>query len=195
MMEIIEWKWVAARRNEKTPKAITCPYCGVKAQVLPHTRIVDVSTGTIKYTIHQCLECAMPVIIGLDGQVIPQTQSLPFADIRFLPPDIERLYNECRRCYLNGCYNAVIMVSRSLLMHIAVNMGDAAGKKFTQYIDYLEENGYIGKKNKAWVDKIRTIGNQYVHSMAEATGEDAKKVIVFLGQLLGNLYEMPQLAL
>lgn len=64
-----------------------------------------------------------------------------------------------------------------------------------KHIDYLETNGYIVVQNKAWVDKIRTIGNKYVHQLDEATEEDARKVILFLKQLLGNLYEMPQLAI
>lgn len=80
-------------------------------------------------------------------------------------------------------------------MHIAVDKGDSAGKSFAAYIDYLEANGYIGVQNKAWVDKIRTIGNKYVHQLDEATEEDSRKVIIFLKQLLGNLYEMPQLAI
>ena len=136
----------------------------------------------------------MPVIIGLDGKIIPQSQLLPFEDVRFLPPSIEKLYNECRKCYLNECYHSVIMVSRSLLMHIAVDKGDVAGRKFIQYLDYLETQGYIGSQNKPWVDKIRTIGNKYTHQLDEATEDDAKKVIVFIKQLLGDLYEMPQLA-
>lgn len=136
----------------------------------------------------------MPVIIGLDGKIIPQSQLLPFGDVKFLPPSIEKLYNECRKCFLNECYHSVVMVSRSLLMHICVDKGDVPGRSFAEYINYLETNGYIGHQNKAWVDKIRTIGNKYVHEMDEATEEDAEKVITFIKQLLGNLYEMPQLA-
>ena len=136
----------------------------------------------------------MPVIIGLDGKIIPQSQLLPFEDVKYLPPSIEKLYNECRKCFLNECYHSVVMVSRSLLMHICVDKGDDPGKSFAQYINYLEEHGYIGSQNKAWVDKIRTIGNKYVHEMDEATADDAEKVIKFIKQLLGNLYEMPQLA-
>lgn len=136
----------------------------------------------------------MPVIIGLDGKIIPQSQLLPYEDVRFLPPNVEKLYNECRKCFLNECYHSVIMVSRTLLMHIAVDKGDAAGKTFFAYINYLETNGYIGSQNKAWVDKIREIANKYVHEMDMATKDDAHKVIVFVKQLLGNLYEMPHLA-
>lgn len=195
MIEIKEWTWETVKKKDITSKTITCPYCNVKVQALLNTRIVDVSTGTIKYTIHKCTECFMPVIIGLDGRIMPQSQLLPFEDIKFLPSNIEKLYNECRKCYLNRCYHSVIMVSRSLLMHVAVDKGDTLGKTFVAYIDYLEANGYIGSQNKTWVDKIRTIGNKYVHELDEATDEDANKVILFLKQLLGNLYEMPQLAI
>ena len=162
MIEIKEWIWEPVRKKA-TSKTITCPYCNVRVQAISSTRIVDVATGSIQYHIHKCPECFMPVIIGLDGKIIPQSQLLPFEDVRFLPENIEKLYNECRKCFLNECY-------------------------------HLEKNGYIGAQNKAWVDRIRTIGNKYVHELDEASEEDAKKVIVFIKQLLGNLYEMPQLA-
>lgn len=195
MIDIKEWTWETVKKRETTTKTITCPYCNVRVQAASNTRIIDVATGSIKYNIHKCPECFMPVIIGLNGDIIPQSQLLPFEDVRYLPANIEKLYNECRKCFLNECYHSVIMVSRSLLMYVAVDKGDTAGKSFVKYIDYLESNGYIGAQNKAWVDKIRTIGNKYVHELDEATKEDAEKVIVFIKQLLGNLYEMPQLAM
>lgn len=195
MISIREWNWEAVKKREIVSKTITCPYCNVKVKAESTTRIVDVATGAIKYNIHKCPECFMPVIIGLSGEIIPQSQLLPFEDVRYLPANIEKLYNECRRCFSNECYHSVIMVSRSLLMYIAVDKGDTPGKSFIDYINYMESNGYIGTQNKAWVDKIRTIGNKYVHYMDEATKEDAEKVILFIKQLLGNLYEMPQLAI
>ena len=194
-IDIKEWTWEAVKKKDAPRKTIACPYCNVTVKATSNTRIVDVATGAIKYHIHKCPECFMPVIIGLDGKIIPQSQLLPFEDVRFLPASIEKLYNECRKCYLNECYHSVIMVSRSLLMHVAVDKGDVAGNSFAAYIDYLENNGFIGSQNKAWVDKIRTIGNKYVHQLDEATEDDAKKVILFIKQLLGNLYEMPQLAI
>lgn len=194
MIAITEWTWETVKKKEISTKTITCPYCNVRVQAISSTRIVDVSTGAIKYGIHKCPECFMPVIIGLDGKIIPQSQLLPYEDVPFLPANIEKLYNECRKCFLNDCYHSVIMVSRTLLMYIAVDKGDRAGKSFAAYIDFLEVNGYIGSQNKAWVDKIREIGNKYVHALDMATKEDAHKVIVFIKQLLGNLYEMPHLA-
>ena len=129
MIEIKEWIWEPVRKKA-TSKTITCPYCNVRVQAISSTRIVDVATGSIQYHIHKCPECFMPVIIGLDGKIIPQSQLLPFEDVRFLPENIEKLYNECRKCFLNECYHSVVMVSRSLLMYIAVDKGDVAGKSF-----------------------------------------------------------------
>lgn len=194
MLEIKEWDWVNLKKKDVSTKTITCPYCNVKVQAESNTRIIDAETGAIKYHIHKCPECFMPVIIGLDGKIIPQSQILPFGDVRYLPASIEKLYIECRKCYLNECYHSVIMVARTLLMHVAVDKGDSTGKSFAQYINYFETNGFIGSQNIEWVDKIRTIGNKYVHQLDEATPEDAQKVIMFIKQLLGNLYEMPQLA-
>ena len=113
MIDIKEWKWESISKKESltNTKTITCPYCNVHVQAIPNTRIVDVSSGAIKHTIHRCPECFMPVIIGLDGKIIPQSQWLPFEDVKFLPPPIESLYNECRKCYQNECYHSVVMAS------------------------------------------------------------------------------------
>ena len=77
MIEIKEWTWVPIKKKEMSTKTITCPYCGVRVQASSNTRIVDAATGAIKYQIHKCPECFMPVIIGLDGKIIPQSQLLP----------------------------------------------------------------------------------------------------------------------
>lgn len=187
------WDWKTIRKKDMTQKTVVCPYCNVKVRAESNTQIINTEDGVIKYTIHKCPECFMPIIIGLDGNIIPQSQLLPFEDIRFLPPDVEELYNECRQCFLNECYFAVVMVSRSILMHVAVDKGADAGKSFAHYIDYLETNGYFGSQNKQWVDKVRVIGNKYTHEMDMATKEDAGKSIIFLKQLLSTVYEMPNL--
>lgn len=79
-------------------------------------------------------------------------------------------------------------------MHVAVDKGATSNLKFIQYIDYLETEGYISKHNRNWVDKIRVMGNQYIHELDEATSEEANTVMIFIKQLLGNVYEMPELA-
>lgn len=103
MIEIKEWDWQPVKKKDSIEKTVTCPYCNVRVRAISNTRIFDVATGAIKYHIHKCPECFMPIIIGLDGKIIPQSQFLPFDEVRYLPPTIERLYNECRKCHLNEC--------------------------------------------------------------------------------------------
>jgi len=194
MIAIKEWKWEKVKARERNEVTLYCPYCATRVRAQSDTRIFDVDSGSIKYHIHKCPECFMPIIIGLDGKVIPQSQVLPFEDVRYLPVRIEKLYAECRKSFGNQCYHSVIMVARSLLMHVAADKGDTAGKSFVQYVTFFEREGYIGSQNKDWVDKIRVIGNKYVHQLDEATEDDAKKVMIFIKQLLGNVYEMPELA-
>ncbi len=194
MIEIKEWKWEKVKARERNEVTLHCPYCATRVRAQSDTRIFDVDSGSIKYHIHKCPECFMPIIIGLDGKVIPQSQVLPFEDVRYLPDRIEKLYNECRKSFGNECFHATIMVARSLLMHVAVNKGASSNLRFIQYIDYLETEGYISSHNRNWVDQIRVMGNQYIHELDEATNEEANKVMIFIKQLLGNVYEMPELA-
>lgn len=189
-----ELKWKKLTRKNKIEEAFSCPYCNSPVRVLAYLQLHDDELGVIMYYIFKCSICYMPIIMDRDKKILPPSQFLPFEDVRYLPPNIEKLYAECRMCYSNECYHSVIMVARTLLMYIAVDKGDVAGRNFVQYITYFADKGFIGSQNKDWVDRIRTIGNKYTHQLDEATAEDAEKVIVFIKQLLGNLYEMPVLA-
>lgn len=86
MIEIKEWTWKAIPKKEMTAKTITCPYCGVRVQAGSTTRIVDTATGAIKYQIHKCPECFMPVIIGLDGKSYRSHSCCPMKMYAFYRP-------------------------------------------------------------------------------------------------------------
>ena len=92
LIEIKEWDWQPVKKKDSIEKTVTCPYCNVRVRAISNTRIFDVATGAIKYHIHKCPECFMPIIIGLDGKIIPQSQFLPFDEVRYLPPTIEKLF-------------------------------------------------------------------------------------------------------
>ena len=194
MLEIKEWKWEKVKTKDKAEKTICCPYCNVTVRAISDTRIFDVESGAIKYQIFKCPECYMPITIGVDGEIIPPSRFLPFENIKHLPVKIEKLFCECRKCFSLDCYCSSIMVARTIIMHIATNLGAKPKLHFVQYIDYLENEGYIAKHSRIWVDKIRDIGNHYVHELDEATEEDAELVITFIVQLLRNVYELPQMA-
>jgi hypothetical protein len=79
-------------------------------------------------------------------------------------------------------------------MHIAVDKGANPNSSFEQCVNYLEVNSFISSRNRTWVDKIRQLGNHYVHRIDEATEEDAKLVMIFIRHLLSNVYELPAMA-
>jgi len=195
MLEIKEWRWEKPKRQERRESTFQCPYCNTVICAFPDTRIIDVDLGAIKYHIYKCSRCCMPVTIGQDGSIIPPSLFLPFEDVKHLPENIDRMYAECRKTFSSECYCSAIMVARTLMMHVAVDKGAAQNLKFVEYIDYLEHEGFISSRNRTWVDRIRVIGNHYIHEVDEATKEKAEHSIVFVSQLLKNVYELPQRAM
>jgi hypothetical protein len=195
MTVIKEWKWERTiKSKDKKVETFCCPYCNFNVCTTSDTRIFDVETGAIKYNIFKCVKCYMPTTIGIDGEIIPTSRFLPFGDIQHLPIDVGKLYCECRKAYAVECFCSVITVARTILMYIAVNLGANTGCSFAEYVNYLETENYISQHDKAWVDKIRLLGNQYVHQLAEATEEEARKAMVFISHLLSSVYELPQMA-
>ena len=77
-------------------------------------------------------------------------------------------------------------------MHVAVDLGADKNKKFIDYIDYFEKEGYISKNARSWVDKIRKLGNEANHEIMIGNKEDAKKIIEFSAMLLKTNYEYPK---
>lgn len=109
--------------------------------------------------------------------------------IKKLPDDIESLYAEMRRASADGAYSLVVMGGRKLLMHIAVSLGAEEGKKFVQYVSYLESNHYTPPKSSTWVKEIKDMGNESNHELVISTKEDADKIIKFLDLLMTFNYE------
>ncbi|WFO98103.1 DUF4145 domain-containing protein [Bacillus subtilis] len=111
--------------------------------------------------------------------------------IDYLPVEIDNAYNEIRNCMSNQSYTAVVLLARKLLMNIAVDSGAKEGKKFIEYIDYLEEEGFIPKNGREWVDVIRQAGNIATHKIPSVDSKTAHDVLSFLEFLLRIKYEMP----
>lgn len=178
-------------QREKRSK-ICCPYCNVTVRTNSHTRIFDIDSGVIKYHIFKCPDCFMPVIIGMNGKVIPTSQFLPFNDVEYLPDAVAKMYFECRKCFANECYHSVLILARTMIMHIAVDKGaQGGGKTFEFYVNHLVDKGFISPHVQGWVDKIRKLGNKYVHKLDEATKEDAELTLKFIMYLLIYVYQLP----
>lgn len=108
-----------------------------------------------------------------------------------LPADIEAIYSEIRYSTSVNSYTAAVLAARKLLMHIAVEKGAEAGKKFVTYVNYLESNHYTPPNSTSWVDKIRQLGNEANHEIVIMTKDDALLIIKFLEMLMKFIYEFP----
>ena len=108
-----------------------------------------------------------------------------------LPPDITSLYSEARACCSVGGYTAAMLACRKILMHIAVDLGAEQNKSFMHYVEWMHDNHHIPPKAKAWVDHIRSKGNEANHEITIAKAPDAELIIKFTEMLLKVNYEFP----
>ena len=56
----------------------------------------------------------------------------------------------------------------------------------------MEAKQFIPPDGKAWVDHIRTKGNEATHEIAIMKKEDAEELIIFIEMLLKIIYEFPE---
>lgn len=138
--------------------------------------------------IYICPHCVKPSYFPKDGQV----PGVPFGDaIANLPQDVEHAYSEARRCMTVSAFSSAALMTRKLLMHIAVSKGDAPGKKFVEYVDFLVAKHLIPPDAGKWVDHIRMKGNEATHELPAISKSDAEELIIFVEMLLRLVYEFP----
>lgn len=160
----------------------TCGHCG---------KLVASSmgyTGGNHRKIYICPHCDEATYM-CEGRVIPGP--LPGASVMHVPVEVNSLYNEARMCVSANCFTGSVLLSRKLLMNVAVAQGAEAGKTFISYVEYLAEKGYVPPNGKGWVDHIRTKGNEATHEIHLMTIDDANELIAFLEMLLKFIYEFP----
>lgn len=107
-----------------------------------------------------------------------------------IPDNVNILYTEARKCYSVGAYSAVALCCRKLLMHIAVECGANENLKFVEYVDFLDEENYIPKNSKKWVDIIRTKGNETTHEIKISDENEARQLIKFIEIIITLIYEI-----
>ncbi len=91
-------------------------------------------------------------------------------------------------------YTAAVLTCRKILMNVAVDKGAPPGKKFIEYVNYLDTNNYLSVSGRDWVDHIRNKGNEANHEIHLMSMEDAKELIAFTDMLLRLVYEFPNRA-
>ena len=82
------------------------------------------------------------------------------------------------------------LLCRKILMSVAVDRGDADGKSFEHYVDYLKDNGHITASLKDMTDIIRRNGNQSTHKIGQPDPERAEYTLEFTAQVLRSIYEI-----
>lgn len=135
-----------------------------------------------------CPLCNQPTYFGRGIQV---PGSRPGAVIEHLAADVAALYEEARECFAAGAFTGCVMLLRKLLMHVAVEKGQKPGLGFVAYVEYLNQQGYLGKDGKRWVDLIRKGGNEANHEILLVNREDAMQLLSFAEMLLKLIYEFP----
>lgn len=133
--------------------------------------------------------CSKPTFLTVDGEQVPGV--IYGNAVAELPDDVGSLYDEARRCFSVSAFTSAVLACRKLLMNIAVAQGADEGKRFIEYVDYLADGGYVPPNGRAWVDHIRTRGNEATHEIALKTREDAEELISFVEMLLKFIYEFP----
>lgn len=131
-------------------------------------------------------------MLTLSGAVYPAAPA--GGNVQHLPADVERAWQEARTAHAVAAYTASEMMSRKILMHIAVDAAAAKpGESFSAYVDALDGAGYIAPGLKAVVDVIRTRGNGANHELPASTEDDSLRTLGIVEHLLRTMYELPGL--
>lgn len=135
--------------------------------------------------VYICPECLNPSYFYLDNQI---PGPLVGNELDHLPGNLSEIYNEVRKNISNSCYTSAVLLSRKLLMNIAVHQGAKENLKFIQYVNYLDENNFIPPNSKVWVDSIRKKGNEATHEIKLMEQKDATQLLLFLEMILSFSY-------
>ncbi len=171
-----------------------CPYCGHE-----HALVVAAQTdGNYEQapdltTWFRCVACKAG-FVAQDGVIQPAP--IPLRTPDGMPTDEVAVWDEVRACLGIGASTAVVMLCRKLLLHIAVTHGLASTNSrgyapgFAECVQHLQDEGVVTSRMKAWVDRIKEIGNDANHTLVPITKEQAFDVATFMEQLLILAYEL-----
>ena len=101
---------------------------------------------------------------------------------------IVTLYNEARVALSRAAPSCAVLMCRKLFMHVAVERGAKTGLRFIQYVDYLKNQGIVGKPQHSLLDRIRDGGNEENHEVVRATPERAEELLDFVTLLIRSVY-------
>ncbi len=177
---------------ELPSKSYICGYCSkpLASNLGYYKARQPDGSGEATAKIYICHFCLRPTYFDIDDKQAPGVR--PGEDVSGITDEgVISLYNESRDSYSQGAFTATILCCRKLLMHIAVSKGAEKNKKFIEYVEFLATAGYIPPGASAWVDKIRTKGNEANHEIVIMNKDDATDLLSFCTMLLKIIYEFP----
>lgn len=164
-----------------------CGFCGYNVASSQGYFTGD-TVGGHQGFIYICPHCGGPSFI-LGPKQIPGVA--PGNKVEHLPADIAALYNEARQAVSVNAFTAAVLACRKLLMNIAVNHGAKEGANFVSYVEHLANAGFVPPNGRAWVDHIRSKGNEATHEIRLMSSDEATELISFAEMLLKFIYEFP----
>ncbi len=105
--------------------------------------------------------------------------------------DVAALYTEAQRAISVGAPSAAVLVSRKILMHLAVSNGAKENQGFTYYAQFLSDEGVVGKPFADVLEHIKDQGNKENHELEVRSQEDAALILKLVEFLLRSVYELP----
>lgn len=182
----INWTNLQSMPNRR----FACGHCGSDVASTSGMLGKNNSNG-VKVFLYYCHNCGrMTFFDGIGNQHPGKKFGSDIEGIN--DKSVQELYDEARECYSANAYTASVMCCRKLLMNIAVAKGDKEGKKFVQYVEYLDQNHYTPPNSEEWVKHIKDQGNEANHEIDMKKKEDAEELITFLEMLLKFDYEFPE---
>lgn len=170
-----------------------CGFCNTSVSSIRGYKLAmhqDASGGQIG-AVYICPNCGGPSFFKPGGGRYP-TPALGNA-VQHVPPDLNALYEEARRCTGENCFTGAVLLCRKMLMNIAVQQGAQENLSFIEYVKYISDKGFVPPNGKHWVDHIRKKGNEATHEIALMTEQDARELISFIEMLLRFIYEFPSM--
>jgi len=102
---------------------------------------------------------------------------LPGQDVENLPEMVGKIYGEARAALAAGAPTAAALLFRTMLMHVACDLGAAPGKTFVEYVNFLEAGHHVPASGKAWLDHVRNQGNLATHKLVTIPDADARELL------------------
>jgi len=188
--ESITYAWHDSKKVGK--RSFLCGYCGKDVGPDEGYFAVIPEHQNRLANIFICPLCTQPTFIDFNGKQYPNKR---FGNevSGITDEKIQKIYLEARDAASAGAHTAAVLISRKILMNVAVQKGAKKGLTFNNYVEYLVNAGYVPPEGKSWVDKIRDKGNDATHEIELMTEADAKLIIHFTEMLLRFVYELPSM--